>query len=251
MIICSVDGCDKEGKSAGMCSSHYHRLKRYGDPLHVPPPRPVSKCSIEGCEGDVRGQGYCRKHYARLRRHGDPLAGGIDYGSANRFVEDTAKKAGVTECIIWPFGKNSEGRGRVRIDGKSQNADVAVLTAAKGNKPTRKHECCHSCGNGHLGCVNPDHMYWGTRKENVADAIAHGTAYALHVPIGETHHCAKYSDAVIDEAMRRMKCGDAPASVARDLGIGRSYIYSLSSGRAVRAAAWLAANDNHKQEIAA
>jgi len=216
--------------------------------------RQISICAVDGCEnpvGRTGGQGFCRKHYARLRRHGDPLAGGIDYGAANKFVSDTAKRQGVDECITWPFGRNSEGRGRVRISGKSVNADVAVLTAAKGEKPTPKHECCHSCGNGHLGCVNPSHMYWGTRKENVADAIAHGTSFTLHVPIGEDHHCAKYSDDLVDGAMRRIQNGERPSIVARELGISSSYIYGLSSGRAKRAQVWLAANDNQPKRAAA
>src|SRR5690606_25749015 len=120
-IKCSVESCDKEAKTKGLCSGHYHRLSRDGDPEYAPPPRAISICSIDGCDGEVRGQGYCRKHYARLRRHGDPLAGGIDYGSANQFVRDTALHLDVEECIIWPFGKNSEGRGRVNIANKPIN----------------------------------------------------------------------------------------------------------------------------------
>ncbi|WP_146198909.1 hypothetical protein [Falsochrobactrum shanghaiense] len=216
--------------------------------------RKISVCAVDGCEnpvGRTGGQGYCRKHYARLLRHGDPLGGGIDYGAANKFVRDTALLQDVDECIAWPFGKNAEGRGRVRVAGKSINADVAVLIAAKGDKPTPKHECCHSCGNGHLGCVNPSHMYWGTRKENVADAIAHGTSYTLHVPTGEAHHCAKYSDILIDTVMRRLQNGERPSRVARDMGIPSSYIYSLAGGRVKRAQAWLAANDNKSMQATA
>ena len=31
---------------------------------------------------------------------------------------------------------------------------------------------CHACNNGR--CSNPYHIYWGTHKENVADAVANG-----------------------------------------------------------------------------
>ena len=216
--------------------------------------RPISICSVEGCEspvGRTGGRGFCSKHYKRFRAHGDPVGGGIDYGSANKFVREAAASVDATECINWPYGKNAEGRGRVNIGGNPMNADVAVLTFAKGKKPTPKHECCHSCGNGHLGCVNPSHMYWGTRKENVADAIAHGTSYTLHVPVGEGHHCAKYSDATIDAAMRRLTSGDRRSVVASELGISSSYVYILSSGRSKRAKAWLAANDDGERRAVA
>ena len=36
-----------------------------------------------------------------------------------------------------------------------------------------KVDLCHLCGN--EKCSNPKHLYWGTRKENVADARDHGT----------------------------------------------------------------------------
>lgn len=230
---CSVAGCGKVSKAMGMCSGHYHRLHRYGDAGYVPPPRQISTCSIEGCGspvGRTGGKGYCQKHYKRFRAHGDPLAGGIDYGSANKFVKEAASRLDVEECILWPYGKNSEGRGRVNIAGKSINADVAVLREARGEKPTPKHECCHSCGNGHLGCVNPSHLYWGTRKENVADAIAHGTSYALNRATGEFSPNSKFSDDLIAVARKRMAAGEAAQAVARDLGIGKTYIYAIRDG---------------------
>jgi len=31
----------------------------------------------------------------------------------------------------------------------------------------------HSCGNGHLGCVNPKHLYWGDASQNAKDAAKH------------------------------------------------------------------------------
>jgi len=33
---CKADGCAKLAQTAGYCSGHYHRLRRYGDPLFAP-----------------------------------------------------------------------------------------------------------------------------------------------------------------------------------------------------------------------
>jgi hypothetical protein len=49
-------------------------------------------------------------------------------------------------------------------------------------RPSAKHEVCHTCGNGNQACVTGAHFYWGTRRQNVHDAIAHGTFSAP--PIG-------------------------------------------------------------------
>ncbi len=215
-----------------MCSGHYHRLRRYGDPEFAPPPRPVSKCSIEGCDGDVAGAGYCRKHYKRLRAHGDPLAGGIEKGAAKRFVRELIQADPVDECIPWPFGKNSEGRGRINWNGRPTNADAAVLEASVGTKPTPKHETCHRCGNGHLGCVNPSHLYWGTRKENVADAIRHGTAYLLERAerYGEKSPASRYSDAVIAEIRDRISKGERQVDLASEFGMSKTHVNRIWKG---------------------
>lgn len=39
--------------------------------------------------------------------------------------------------------------------------------------PKKKPHLCHACNNG--DCGNPYHMYWGTPKENIADAKAFGS----------------------------------------------------------------------------
>jgi hypothetical protein len=46
---------------------------------------------------------------------------------------------------------------------------------AHGEPELPKHEAAHSCGKGHLGCVNPKHLSWKTPAGNCADKRAHGT----------------------------------------------------------------------------
>src|SRR5690625_7857092 len=61
----------------GLCSPHYKRWYRYGDPTAGQPlrtPRPET-CEAEGCERKTDRLKWCGKHYMRLLRHGDPLGG--------------------------------------------------------------------------------------------------------------------------------------------------------------------------------
>lgn len=51
---------------------------------------------------------------------------------------------------------------------------------AHGDPPSPKHDAAHSCGRGHEGCVNPNHLSWKTKKQNQADRITHGTSH-LHI----------------------------------------------------------------------
>ena len=47
----------------------------------------------------------------------------------------------------------------------------------------RPVDLCHKCGNGE--CSNPRHLYWGTRSENVQDAITAGTMKSMWIKLVE------------------------------------------------------------------
>lgn len=229
-MICQVAGCEKIVKGSGLCSGHLHRLKRYGSPTGTPPARAIASCSVSGCKREFYGRSYCVKHYLRWRKYGDPLGGGIDYRTAQEFMKSLTS-TDAEECITWPFGKTKDGYGRINWKGVSQGAHVVATTFSNGPKPSAKHEACHRCGNGHLGCVNPKHLYWGTRKDNVQDAIRHGTSYSLRVPKGEKHHSAKYSDVTIRDALSDIRAGKGPTAIKLKYGISINYFYALKSGR--------------------
>jgi HNH endonuclease len=70
------------------------------------------------------------------------------------------------ECLEWPYGK-SEGYGMLWFNGQKIGAHVLVLGAWDAQPPNT--EVCHNCDN--RGCINPLHMRWGTRQDNVNDMM--------------------------------------------------------------------------------
>lgn len=80
------------------------------------------------------------------------------------------------ECLIWPFCRDGRvGRGRLGVGGIQYWAHRLMCELAHGKPPSPKHQARHSCGNGHLGCVNPKHLSWATNSENQSDRRQHGT----------------------------------------------------------------------------
>jgi hypothetical protein len=43
--------------------------------------------------------------------------------------------------------------------------------------PPDKYVAAHSCNNGHLGCVNPNHLSWKTKSEDMKDRLKTGQIF--------------------------------------------------------------------------
>lgn len=133
-------------------------------------PRTVRECTVQGCDRTTDRGYLCARHEFRKRKNGHPLAGRAFKGEALAFLQALVGHEG-HGCVFWPFGV---GYGALRVDGKKVTATRHMCALAHGDPPKPNLDAAHSCGNGHLGCVNPNHLRWATRSENVADAMNHG-----------------------------------------------------------------------------
>lgn len=80
-------------------------------------------------------------------------------------------------CWPWVGGWTDEyGRGRWRLDGKSMISSRAALILSKGPPPESLEElhACHTCDN--PPCCRPEHLFWGTREQNMKDMASKGRA---------------------------------------------------------------------------
>lgn len=73
---CSVPNCNGEtgrpGTARGMCSKHYNRWRRNGDPLVKTQRKIIQLCEMPDCGKPHDARGLCAAHIANLRRHGTP-----------------------------------------------------------------------------------------------------------------------------------------------------------------------------------
>ena len=80
------------------------------------------------------------------------------------------------DCILWPFSLNKQGYGQLGWDGRRHvSASRVMMILASGKEHDDLH-AAHKCGN--RQCVNPNHIYWATPKQNCHDKWVHGTMLA-------------------------------------------------------------------------
>ena len=74
-------------------------------------------------------------------------------------------------CWLWIAGQSSAGYGYFRYEGRNQTAHRVSHLLFKGFIEEGL-DACHSCDN--PSCVNPDHLFKGTRSDNMKDCVAKG-----------------------------------------------------------------------------
>lgn len=188
-------------------------------------------CSIPDCDKPLHARGWCNAHYELWRKHGDPMGGGTSWGEPLRYLSEVVLPYTSDECLPWPYSRDDTGYAIMRTDGRAARVSRLACEARHGPPPTPKHEAAHSCGKGHLGCVNQMHLDWKTHTENMADKLVHGTHNR-----GERCGSAKLTEADV-LAIREMKGMLPHAEIARQYGICRQTIGLIHSGKRW---AWLA-----------
>lgn len=128
-------------------------------------------------------------------------------------------------CIEWT-GYTLGGYGRIRWEGKRLAVHRAMYESKYGDIPDEMC-ACHKCDN--TRCVNPDHIFIGTRTDNNADKVSKGrqSSGSAHSMSKERHPLAKLTQDQVD--LIRSTTGISQYEMAATYGVSQSTISQIKN----------------------
>lgn len=85
-------------------------------------------------------------------------------------------------CHEWQGAMDTKGYGQLNVDGRTRTATQISLELDGRPRPDPSMCALHRCDN--PACVNPAHLWWGSRKENHQDALNKGRLYLDGLALG-------------------------------------------------------------------
>ncbi len=145
---------------------------------------------------------------------------------ADRFWTKVAKR-GPNECWEWCASLSNKGYGKIGRNGGGGHVPAHRVSWELSNGPIPNVQCVlHRCDN--PPCVNPAHLFLGTKADNTADMISKGRNVP---PRGEMSGRAKLTnDAVIDIRSRHAN-GERQVDLAHEYNLNDGTISRIISGK--------------------
>ncbi len=144
---------------------------------------------------------------------------------AERFWEKCDRTGGPDSCWPWLGCISRGGYGRLTLDGRTSAAHRVSWQITHTAPIAPGIDVCHKCDN--RPCVNPAHLFLGTRADNMADMKAKGRGNCAR---GERHNKAKLTREKVADIRARFASGESKKSLAKAFGVTRRNVKLIVEG---------------------
>jgi transposase-like protein len=149
-----------------------------------------------------------------------------------RFEQYHEKNANERGCWLWQNEPDEWGYGKI-WDAKDERHRMAHRVSFEIHRDEKlpefspEHQINHTCHN--KRCVNPEHLYIGTAKENSQDALK-VEAWGDNRPRGSGVGTSKLNEEQVIEIKNRCLDGESQKSVAEDYPVSHTAVNKIMVG---------------------
>ena len=141
------------------------------------------------------------------------------------------KVAGKNDCWEWTGAKDRKSYGKIKIR-SIRNSPISAhrlsaLWAGVISDLNDGSDVCHSCDN--PSCVNPSHLWRGTRKQNLQDMAQKGRATT-----GSRNGASVLDEEKVAAIRKMLKTGVPQKKIAQSFGVGVMTVNHIALGRTWR-----------------
>jgi hypothetical protein len=126
-------------------------------------------------------------------------------------------------CWVWMGSSQVRGYGEIISNNRKHLAHRASYEAFVGPIPKGMY-VCHACDN--VACVNPNHLFLGTQKQNLQDMVNKGRS-----TWGEKNPQAKLTEQQVKEIKQGFAEGKTDMELAKQFNMSRQGINSIRKGK--------------------
>jgi len=148
---------------------------------------------------------------------------------SDRMAAQTDTTGGPDACWRWIGAVSDTGYGHVGLGGRgggTTKAHRAAWSLVNGPIPAGT-DICHRCDN--RLCVNPSHLFAGSRLDNMRDAVSKGRQAR-----GNMKPFAKFTPDTVRELRFDRDRGMTQAALAHKYGVAASSVQQIVEGRSWR-----------------
>ena len=147
----------------------------------------------------------------------------------NRLANGLAS-ADQDSCWEWTRTRNIFGYGTLRVNGKTVLAHRLSYELSRGEKIKPGMNICHKCDN--PICINPGHLFLGTRSDNMKDCFKKGRSSVKPASFpGESNPMCKLSNLQVGEILELLRSGETQKNIAIRYGVSQSQIANIKKGK--------------------
>lgn len=145
----------------------------------------------------------------------------------DRFWSKVDTSGGPDACWPWTASRHPFGYGWFRFNGQTMTAHRVALVLS--GVSVGGLYACHTCDN--PPCVNPRHLYAGSQKQNMGDAVSRGRTVGPAPRAGSANGWASLTDEQVLELRALHRQGIPAYNLGARFGISGTAAWRAITGR--------------------